>query len=222
MARGYTLNSPPKCFCYRNDWQVFSGTFSNYTSLFLAKQYVYVKDSNHNSAPMSTTHPATPNSITSPLSATYLSKPTFNLQKKQISNITQSHNTRITKKQQSWEPKGTPPMPPLPGNKALLRDYKPPLSHETTRIPEPNFPNGFCHELSSRCPAFSRPVSCAALRMDRSCESAASLPPRRKVVPGRLGSLGAAWVVVLKDDHPWKSNKRYVDDRWYLNYSILL
>ena len=23
----------------------------------------------------------------------------------------------------SWEPKGTPPMPPPPGNKALLRDY---------------------------------------------------------------------------------------------------
>ena len=28
----------------------------------------------------------------------------------------------------SWEPKGTPPMPPPPGNKALLMDYQPPLS----------------------------------------------------------------------------------------------
>ncbi len=37
---------------------MFSGTFSNYTSLFLEKQCVNIKDSNHNSAPMSTTHPA--------------------------------------------------------------------------------------------------------------------------------------------------------------------
>ena len=47
--------------------------------------------------------------------------------------------------------------------------------------PTSNFPF-----VSSRCAAFSRPVSCAALRMDRSWESAASLPPRRNVVPGRL------------------------------------
>lgn len=94
--------------------------------------------------------------------------------------------------------------------RSLLTSTQPtkiPKQKHRELTPTSNFPF-----VSSRCAAFSRPVSCAALRMDRSWESAASLPPRRNVVPGRLfrdvDSTTVWWeqrsADLEKTTNPWK------------------